>query len=212
MDESMKIPGKDKKVKFRCSLLNTKKENGKWISVIIMMTFLLSATLSLTSSKILSNVNNIVAFSVVLVIIVINIVFDIIGMAVASSDEVPFHSMASRKIAGAKQAIWLVRNADKVSAFCNDVVGDICGVISGAGSAFIIYRIVGTGVDAETTLTGLGITALVASMTVGGKAVGKSFAIQNSNYIVYKVSVLIDLFIGRISFKTTKQSKKLKKT
>lgn len=26
----------------------------------------------------------------------------------------------------------LKKNADKVSSFCNDVIGDICGIISGA--------------------------------------------------------------------------------
>ena len=58
-------------------------------------------------------------------------------MAVATANEKPFHSMASRKVPGALEAIRLLRNAERVSSICNDVVGDICGVVSGSASATI---------------------------------------------------------------------------
>ena len=83
-----------------------------------------------------------VAFLILLAIILIGIIFDIIGMAVATADEKPFHSMASRKVAGASDAIKLLRNAERVSSICNDVVGDICGVVSGSASATIAALIV----------------------------------------------------------------------
>ena len=35
----------------------------------------------------------------------------------------------------------LIRNAGKVSSFCNDVIGDISGVISGTASALIVFNI-----------------------------------------------------------------------
>ena len=43
-----------------------------------------------------------------------------------------YHAMSSKKIKGAKKAVSFKKNADKVSSFCNDVIGDICGIISGS--------------------------------------------------------------------------------
>ena len=59
--------------------------------------------------------------------IFLGILFDIIGVAVTSSDDKIFHSMSARKVRGAKVAVKFHKNAEKVSSFCCDVVGDICG-------------------------------------------------------------------------------------
>ena len=69
--------------------------------------------------------------------IALGIVFDMIGIAAASGTEREFHSMAAHKVRGAREAVWMLRNAEKVSSICNDVVGDICGIISGATGALI---------------------------------------------------------------------------
>lgn len=208
MDDNYKHPKDEKKIKFKPNILGSRRENNIWILLITLISFFISATLLITSSKILESVNYIVAFCVVLGIIIFGIIFDIIGIAVTAADETPFHAMASRKFYGAKQAIMLIRNANKVSSFCNDVVGDICGVISGTASGFIILMISGNSSASETTLFGVIITGLVASITVGGKAMGKTIAIENSNYIVYKVAVIIKFLIGRINFKRIKDKKK----
>ncbi len=199
MDDNQKHPVDDKRIKFRSNLLSSRKESIRWIIIITILSLLLSATLSFVSTNIMENSNIFFACVVVLVIIIVSILFDIVGTAVTSADETPFHAMASRKMYAARQAIRLIRNADKVSNFCNDVVGDICGVISGTASAYIIIRILGNGVNVETSIEGLVISGLVASMTVGGKAIGKTIAISHSNYIIYKVAVIIKFFVGRIS-------------
>ena len=49
--------------------------------------------------------------------------------------------MASRKVPEAEDALRLIRNAGRVSSFCNDVIGDICGVISGSAAAVISARV-----------------------------------------------------------------------
>ncbi|WDC83794.1 hypothetical protein PL321_14940 [Caloramator sp. mosi_1] len=84
-------------------------------------------------------------FFVLISIIFVGIIFDIIGVAVTAAEEAPFHSLASRKVKGAKTAVKLIRNADKVSNFCNDVIGDICGVVSGAAGAIIISKLISKG-------------------------------------------------------------------
>ncbi len=204
-DDGFKHPLDDKKIKFRINLLET--DNIKWILNISLISFFLSATLSFFSSNLLQEINKILAFCVVLVIIFIGIIFDIIGIAVTAADETPFHAMASRKYYGARQSIILIRNANKVSNFCNDVVGDICGVISGAASTFIIFDISQNLTGFMAVAVGFLITGSVASLTIGGKALGKTFAIENSNYIIYKVGVVSMFFGGKLFSRKTRKKK-----
>ena len=171
-----------------------KKERKKairWVATIFLATIVFSGIISLLSDIIMSNSTMIVAFLILFVIILIGIVFDIIGMAVATADEKPFHSMASRKVAGAHEAIALLRNAERVSSICNDVVGDICGVVSGAASATIAAQILSNFEFRWPQMISLVMSALAAGLTVGGKAVGKSFAVNSCTQIVHSVGKLI---------------------
>lgn len=166
------------------------KQNGnavnvRWIATISITSFLLSVLMSYTSQRALESVGNIIAFVILLVFISIGILFDIIGVASTVATEKRFHSMAARRVNGAKQAIWIVRNAEKVGSFCNDVVGDISGIISGATSAVIITRLTQDGTDVRSVILSLVITGCVSSLTIGGKAIGKTFAISHSEDIVF---------------------------
>jgi len=118
-------------------------------------------------------------------------VFDIIGMAVATADEKPFHSMAARKVPGAHEAISLLRNAERVSSICNDVVGDICGVVSGSASATIAAQILSNFDFSWPQVVSLVMSALAAGLTVGGKAIGKSIAVNSCTAIVHGVGRMI---------------------
>ena len=142
-----------------------------------------------------------ISFIVVIIIILISIIFDIIGTAVTAADETPFHAMASRKLYGAKQAIKLIRNADKVSNFCNDVVGDICGVISGAASSYIIIEIVKTGLNRSNFNCRIISYRFCCIYDSRRKSNRKTIAIKNSNYIIYKVAVILQFLLGRFNFK-----------
>ena len=164
-----------------------KKERNKtirWVVTIFFVTVLVSSTISVLSDYIMSISGMAVAFLILLAIILVGIAFDIVGVAVTSADEKPFHSMAARKVTGAQDAIRLLRNAERVSSICNDVVGDICGVISGTASATIAAQMaVKLGQD-KLMFIGLVMSGLVAGLTVGGKAIGKTFAIGSCVEIV----------------------------
>ena len=128
-----------------------------------------------------------VAFLILLFIILVGIIFDIIGVAVTSADEKPFHSMAARKVPGAQESIKLMRNAERVSSICNDVIGDICGVVSGSASATIAAQVLQSIDFSWPQLVTLLMSALVAGLTVGGKAIGKTVAINSCTKIVHSV-------------------------
>ena len=138
-----------------------------------------------------------VAFLILLAIILIGIIFDIIGMAVATADEKPFHSMAARKVPGAHEAIRLLRNAERVSSICNDVVGDICGVVSGSASATIAVQVLTNFAFEWPQIVSLLMSGLAAGLTVGGKAIGKTIAVNSCTQIVHTVGRIL-YSLGRI--------------
>ena len=88
---------------------------------------------------------------------------------------------------------YLIKKADKVSSFCNDVIGDICGIISGSTGVSIAI-VVSNKLDVSLLLVTLLITAVIAALTIGGKAIGKSFAINKSNVILYKFVSFLSIF------------------
>ena len=187
-----------------------KKERQKavrWVITIFLVTILISGTISLLSDIVMASSTMVVAFLILLAIILVGIIFDIIGMAVATADEKPFHSMAARKVPGAQEAIALLRNAERVSSICNDVVGDICGVVSGSASATIAAQILSNFEFTWPQIVSLGMSALAAGLTVGGKAIGKSFAVNSCTAIVHTVGRLVHTVnhIFRKKKKTTKK-------
>ena len=171
-----------------------KKERNKtirWVVTIFFVTILVSGIISLLSDYIMSISGIAVAFLILMAIILIGIIFDIIGVAVASADEKPFHSMAARKVPGAQDAIKLLRNAERVSSICNDVVGDICGVVSGSASATIAAQVLNHFEFGWPQIVSLVMSALVAGLTVGGKAIGKTFAMNSCTKIIGFVGKLL---------------------
>ncbi len=168
-----------------------RQKAARWVVTIFFVTILISGTISLLSDILMESSTMAVAFLILLIIILIGIIFDIIGMAVATADEKPFHSMAARKVPGAQEAISLLRNAERVSSICNDVVGDICGVVSGSASATIAAQILSNFDLSWPQIISLAMSALAAGLTVGGKAIGKSFAVNSCTSIVHTVGRIV---------------------
>ena len=172
-----------------------KKNKGRyrWAVQIFFISIALSAALSFLSNELLSAASLLASFAVLAGFIGLGILFDIIGVAVTAANESPFHSMASHKEPGAREALRLIRNADKVSSFCNDVVGDICGIVSGTTAAVIVVELQ-RHLSMENVLFSLSVTAVVSGLTIGGKAVGKNFALERSTTVVHTVGRVIHVF------------------
>lgn len=174
---------KDKKKEGKLS------NNTKWIITAFILTFFLSLVFSFISSGAITNLEVIPGTIVLLAVILLGIVFDILGVAITVAKEGEFNAMASKKVKGAKTALKLIKNASIVSNICADVIGDIAGVLSGAISAIIAIKIASyysMPFDLQVI-----ISAIVASLTVGGKAIGKEFARKNSTAIISAVTKVI---------------------
>ncbi len=165
----------------------------KWIFKIMALAFVISITFSFISETVLPNVNVIIGILLVIIFILLGVIFDMIGVSVTSADEKPFHSMNSRKVKGAGVAVKFKKSADKVSSFCNDVIGDICGIVSGSAGTIIAIALANS-LHVDKFVITLVVTALIASLTIGGKALGKSYAINKSNLILYKFAKFISNF------------------
>ena len=171
-----------------------KKTNFKWLIKIVLISVIVTMAFTLASTEILGRADYIVAFAVLAVFIILGIVFDMIGVAVtaAAAIEATFHSMASHRERGAAESLRLIKNADKVSSFCNDMVGDVSGIVSGSTAALIAAQLM-KGLSTDDLMVPLLISGAVTGLTIGGKAAGKTFAFNNSTAIVFRVGKLLNV-------------------
>lgn len=172
---------------------NKKYVDKKWIFKIVIIAFLISFILSFVANTTIPNLSLWLGIIITLLFIFIGICLDIVGVSVTTADESVFHSMNSRKVKGANIAVKFKKNADKVSSFCCDVIADVCGVVSGAAGTTIAIILVEQ-YHTNLLLTGLIITAIISSLTIGGKAIGKSLAINKGNIILYEFAKFISYF------------------
>ena len=169
------------------------KVDKGWLGIVLILSFIISFIMALISELIIPNSFITVSIFLVLFFIFIGVIFDMIGLAVATAEEKSFHSMATKNVKGAKTAINLINNKDKVASVLNDVVGDICGVVSGACGLAISLKLSSL-MGFDKILTTVIITSIISALTIGGKAFGKSIAINNCNSIVFSFSKFINIF------------------
>ena len=172
------------------------KENVNWIYKVFLLSFILAIVFSSGSSFVANYANSIILGIIIIIVIIIGIIFDMIGVAVLTSNESSLHAKASKKIRGAKEAIYLLKNAPKVSSICNDVVGDVCGIISGSLGAVLTINIASY-FNWNIVIVTTFITALISSLTVGGKAIFKTVATKKADNIVYNVGKTMSFFIKK---------------
>ncbi len=153
-----------------------------WALKILVITFVLSLVTSVLSQVAVGGSDILIATMLLIFMIITSIIFDVIGVSVTSCSLCRINSDGADNDVK-KLAAWLISNAEKVNNLCADVVGDICGVMSGACGASIVAAISETfGTDA--LLPSILVSAVIASVTVGGKAFCKKIAVSNSESIV----------------------------
>lgn len=166
----------------------------KWILKITIASFIISIFFSFISEIAIPNVNIIFGIIITLLFICIGVIFDMIGVAVTASDESIFHSMSAKKVKGARLAVKFKKNADKVASFCQDVIGDICGIVSGSTGAVISLKIMEQ-LNSNNLIITLIIMGTISALTIGGKATFKSIAMKNANDILYRFAYIISFCV-----------------
>lgn len=184
------------------------RRRKRWIIAITVWTFLIALTVGFLAHYSLSKISSLfLSFTILFIVVLLGIIFDLIGTAAAAADPAPLNAKAARKVFGAKKGVFLLKNAERVTSICNDVVGDVSGIVSGALAAIIVYRLLvfSSSTKGEFYLNIL-LSALVAALTVGGKAISKVAAINYSTEIILAVGA----FLTRLSkpFGSFKQGSK----
>ncbi len=152
------------------------------------VSFLLGAGFFILSQLLAQKLNNLVISAIFLILIItVGIIFDTVGTAAAAATEATFHSRAAKRVPGARESVYLVRNADKVANIANDVVGDIAGTVSGAIGISLVLQVIQYYPRMNDFLVTMVTTATIAALTVGGKAFGKKLALSRANDIIFLV-------------------------
>lgn len=181
-----------KKVSKR-PIKDKRKIDVQWVSIITIISFFISLIFSFIGETIIPNAHIGISIFLIFSFIFLGIIFDILGISVTVADISVFNSMATKRVKGAKLGVKFIKNAHKVSSFCNDVIGDICGIISGS-TGVSVALIISEKFNVNLLVTTLLITSLIAALTIGGKAIGKSYAINNSNKILYRFVKVLSIF------------------
>jgi len=156
--------------------------------------FVVAIVVSLGSEVVVRAVSSLwLSFLFLFFVILIGVLGDMVGTAAMGSQTPPFNAKAASRVFGARQAVKLSQNADKVAVFCSDIVGDVSGTVSGAIGASIVLVITKALAPspAETLLLGAGMTSLIAAIMIGGKALGKSVALTEANEILFWVARIL---------------------
>ncbi|HHY37897.1 MAG TPA: hypothetical protein GX507_03105 [Clostridia bacterium] len=157
-----------------------------------LVTFVVAVGLAFPSEHITRTFSLSLSLFLLALIIGAGIFFDVIGIATAVADEAPLHAMAAKKVRGAREGLRLVRYSEKVTSFCNDIVGDICGTVSGALGAAIVFQIERLRPDLNEAVVSVVMVGVVAGLTVGGKAAAKGIGINDAEEIVRRVGIFLN--------------------
>jgi CBS domain containing-hemolysin-like protein len=179
--------------KYKLNRQNSKSHH-KWVILITISAFFISTFMSFFSELLLDNATVFVSFIILIIIIFIGIIADALGVAVTVADEKPFHSMASAKVKSASSSLYLIKHASKVANILCDVIGDVCGIISGTSAALIIVNMQGLYPGKDLALVSLLLSGFIASLTIGGKAAGKEIAMVYFKEIVLFMGKVISVF------------------
>lgn len=173
-------------------------ESGKhrvaemWVIKITLFTFAGAMICSFVSQITTSRSDITVSVMLLAFMLLISIIFDGIGLSVASCSVEKLQKYAKFE----KQyniALRLIKNAEKVNNFCADVVGDMCGILSGACGASIVLQLCAQGQFARWTA--ITVSSVIAAITVGGKASLKKIAVKNSEEFVFMSARIISIFV-----------------
>ena len=125
-----------------------------------------------------------------------------IGVSVASLKKEKLELLKDE--VGYKTAIKMSNNIDKISSFCGDVVGDICGILSGAGGVSLIVNMNIQNQNIFFLATSL-TSSFIAGLTIFFKAIMKTYAVENSLNVVMRVAKMLETNPFALFFKKNKK-------
>ena len=150
------------------------------------------------SQTLLTKMGVVIAIIGICIFIFFSVIFDMLGIAVASCDQDIFEQWVKEGKRGSVTGLNLCKNSEKMCSFCADVVGDICSTLCGAGGACIVASLTNNIYNHNIAiLTAISVSAMIAGVTIFFKAIMKERALKNSNKIILKLGIFLEKTIFR---------------
>lgn len=165
-----------------------KKKN--WNVKVFIISFILASLFSYLTNLLSEGASNIIMIVLIVIVIAIGIIFDMIGVAVLSAKESTFHAKSSKKIKGAKEATKLIKSSVYVSNFCNDIIGDVCGIVSGGLGTVLAINL---SRYFNPTIVTILVSSSISALTVTGKAIFKNVAVKKADDIIFIFSKILSI-------------------
>lgn len=195
-----KTIGKDKKIKTQ----NKGIVNWTWSFKILFLSLALSISFSIISEMALNGTSIFISILIIISFLIVNVAFDMVGVAITAGNIPYFEELANCKMAGAKESLLLLKNADKVSVLCCDIIGDICGILSGACGASIVFKIIGESANKPVAMIiSAVISGFIAGLTIFCKSIEKGYAVNKSE----KIILIVGKFLKYLNFDFKSRSK-----
>ena len=189
------VPKQEKPVKKK---KQKKKRIPGWLSwglSVLFLSFGLTVLFSFLTEISIKGSPVYICVIVLTVLLFLNIGCDMIANAIITCQPDAFHAMASNKIKGAKRAVTLCKNATKLGSVFADVIGDICGIVSGAaGAVLVVYIAAIADGNIWEIVSSILVSAVIGALTVGGKAIFKHFAMKYNKQIVFSFAKFTTFF------------------
>lgn len=179
------------------------KNNLKWSVKILFFSFFLSFFFSFISQSLFPTLSIPLSIFIIFFFVGVSVVFDMVAVGVTSINIEKLEKYKNEK--GYATAVNLCKNTEKVSSFCGDVVGDICGILSGAGGVSLVLNVSIRDSNVFFITTCL-VSSLIAGLTIFGKAILKRYSVDNCEKVVLFTAKVLDFSL--IKFIKNKVSKK----
>ena len=166
-----------------------KTKSLRWAFKTFILSIFLSIVFGIVSQSLFPNISAYFSVFIILFFIFISVIFDMIGVSVASLKKEKLELLKDE--IGYKTAVKMSNNIDKISSFCGDVVGDICGILSGAGGVSLVVNMHIQNQSVFFLVTSL-ISSFIAGLTIFFKAVMKTYAVENSLNVIMKVAKTLE--------------------
>ena len=185
-----------------------KQNRFRWAFKTFILSICLSIVFSVISQSLFPHLSVIMSIFIIVFFVALSTLFDMIGVAVTSAELQNLKEYEKHK--AFDTATKLVQNTEKISSFCGDVVGDICGILSGAGGVSLALSMNITEPNVYFIVTCL-ISSLIAGLTIFCKAIFKSYAVSNAEKVVIKTATILDFSPKNLLKKRKSDKKKVNK-
>ncbi len=181
-----------------------KQNSVRWALKTLILSICLSIVFSVISQSLFPHLSVILSIFIIVFFVALSTIFDMVGVAVTSAKLQSLKQYENHK--AYSTALKLCENTEKISSFCGDVVGDICGILSGAGGISLVLSMHITEPNIYFIVTCL-ISSVIAGLTIFSKAIFKSYAVSNAEKVVISTANIIN-FSPKSFFKNRKSKKK----